>query len=246
MTVRADAHAALCALYHPPEWVQGGISGEDAAFLLDLVLEHAPRTVLELGVAAGTSSAVLLFALDQLPDLAPASRALFSADVRPTCYFDPGRLTGSAVADLYPGPRATWRLHANHFDARKTADLLRAEAFDLAFIDANHRHPWPLSDLLHLAPLLRPRAWVALHDIDLARLYPAYAAEGHGAQYLFEAWLWEKVRAPGPVSNIGAVRLPADLGALLPMATDLLQQPWESEFGSVVVSFLTELEKASQ
>jgi len=235
MTDPAAAHDALRALFHPPAWVEGGISADDADFLLELVLVHAPRTVLELGVAAGTSSAALLFALDQLPQGAPT--LLLSADIQKRCYFNTRREVGSAVAELYPGHRAEWLLDPG-CSARQAGERLRAQSIDLAFIDANHRHPWPLSDLLYLAPVLRPGAWVALHDIDLPRLYPAYAAEGAGAQYLFEAWPWEKLRAPGPVSNIGAVRLPVDLAALVPLAIDLLNRPWQAAFGSVPMTFL--------
>jgi len=226
MTDRAAVHEALRAMYHPPAWVEGGISGEDAAFLLELVLDHGPRRVLEVGTAAGTSSAALLFALDQLQD--PEGATLVSVDIRATCYFDVHRRTGSAVADLYPQPRARWQLDAA-CDARLACTRYSAGPIDLALVDANHRHPWPLVDLLYLASILRPAAWVALHDIDLPRLYPAYAAEGSGAQYLFEAWPFEKVRAPGAVSNIGAVRLPADLAELVPMALALLHQPWEAQ-----------------
>ena len=203
----------------PPAWVQGGISTEDAAFLGELVAKLEPAHVLELGVAAGTSSAALLYALDQLP---PA-RTLTSVDVRPTCYFDQSRAVGAAVAEMYPRHETCWRLLTSS-DARRLGTTLPPGSVDLAFIDANHHHPYPLLDLLHLTPALRPGAWVALHDIALARLYPQFPS--HGAEWLFEAWpaeTWVSLDS----ENIGAVRLPADLGGLVPMAQALLAKRWE-------------------
>jgi len=223
------------AHFTPPAWTRGGISADDAVFLWDLILDHRPRTVLEVGVAAGTSSAAILLALDQLE--APEARTLFSVDVAARCYFDPRRATGAAVAELYPHPRARWHLDPA-CDARQAAAGRIPPALDLAFIDANHRHPWPLADLLHIAPRLRPRSWIALHDIDLARLYPEYAQEGRGAEYLFAAWPFDRRRAPGPTSNIGAVQLPADLEALRPMTAALLAIPWEVPAGAVTVPAL--------
>ncbi len=231
MSDLAEARAALRRMYHPPAWVQGGISTADAEFLLELVLDLAPESVLELGVAAGTSSAALLFALDRFQPEDPEwwlPYGLVSVDVRETCYFDERHETGSAAIEMYPEPRAAWEKDFES-DARRFREWWTAEEFalfDLAFIDADHRHPWALFDLLHLAPVLRPGAWVALHDIDLPRLYPEFPS--HGPMWLFEAWPFEKRAAAGS-SNIGAVRLPENLGELVPMALELLRRPWEAK-----------------
>jgi glycosyltransferase involved in cell wall biosynthesis/predicted O-methyltransferase YrrM len=213
----------LRAMYRPPAWATGFISGGDTEFLLELVMGTAPQAVLELGVASGASSAALLFAMDQLP--APRSpRHLLSCDVRPSCYFDAQRPTGSAVDDMYPAYRSTWTLDTST-DARRLAQSLPPHSFDLLFIDANHSHPWPLLDLLHLALVARPGAWVALHDIDLPQVNPKYQV--FGPQWLFDAWSFNKVHGVGTSRNIGAVQLPDDLRQLVPMAIDLLARPWQ-------------------
>src|SRR5690606_413497 len=165
----------------------------------------------------------LLFALDQLP-AGTRDRVLYSGDIQRTCYFDASRQTGAAVQELYPGHRATWHLDTNT-DARRVRAALVPGSVDLCFIDANHYHPWPLLDLLQIAPLLRPEAWVVLHDIELPRLHPRFQA--HGPQWLFEAWPFNKIHGLGGSENIGAVQLPADLTSLVPMALNLLERPWE-------------------
>jgi glycosyltransferase involved in cell wall biosynthesis/predicted O-methyltransferase YrrM len=217
----ADVDGLRALLTRRPAWVQGGISGGDSEFLLELVAGVAPRTVLELGVASGASSAALLFALDQT---ANGSGVLHSCDVRPTCYFDATRATGAAVDDMYPQRRTRWLLDTNT-DARRIAETLAAGSIDLTFIDANHSHPWPLLDLLHLTRVARAGSWVALHDIELPRLHPKYQV--HGPQWLFEAWPFNKIHGVEGSTNIGAVQLPENLQDLVPMSLALLQRPWE-------------------
>ena len=97
---------------------------------------------------------------------------------------------------------------------------------DLTFIDANHYHPWPLLDLVHLCVVAKPESWMILHDIDLPNVAPRFAA--WGAKWLFDAWPFESV-VGGQQHNIGAVRLPADLNALVPLASELLDRTWEHD-----------------
>jgi len=211
-------------MFHPPAWVTGGISTADAEFLADLVAWTEPELVVEIGVAAGTSSAALLYALDQLPG---ARRALHSVDVRGTCYFNAQYATGAACREMYPERRSLWILDTNA-DARRLAARFQPGAFDLIFVDGNHSHPWPLLDVLHLAPAAQPAAWIALHDLALPRLYPQF--QTYGPAWLFAAWPGEKIAGTGEAENIGIVRLPADLRELCPMALELLERhAWETQ-----------------
>jgi hypothetical protein len=125
---------------------------------------------------------------------------------------------------MYPDHRAGWTLDTNT-DARRLSQSVRPGTFDFVFIDANHSHPWPLLDLLHLVVAAKPGTWFALHDIELPVLHPQFQV--HGPKWLFEAWPFNKIHGIGPSVNIGAVQLPADLSALVPMALALLRRPWE-------------------
>lgn len=210
----------VLAMSKPPDWVKGFISGEDATFLTELVDAVKPTLVLELGVAAGASSAAILYALDRLPN--PEGRTLRSADISPRCYFDPSHPVGDAVQTMYPAHRATWELWTTH-NARRLAEL--STGADLAFIDGNHGHPWPVLDLLQLAPSLKPGSWVVLHDTQLPVLYPKWP--NWGPNFLFSGWPFNKVHDHGTAPNIAAVQLPLDLTALVPMALALLDRRWE-------------------
>jgi predicted O-methyltransferase YrrM len=219
-----EANAAgLEAMYAPPAWATGYISGGDAEFLLEMVAAHQPRTVLELGVASGASSAALLFALDQLPDA--EGRVLRSCDVRRTCYFNEAYETGQACREMYPVSRARWHRDFST-DARRIVRALPSGSVDLTFIDANHCHPGPLLDLLHLTAVARPGSWVVLHDIRLPIQHPEYQV--FGPRWLFQAWPFNKVATGGQWVSIGAVQLPDDPAQLAAMALSLLQKPWEA------------------
>jgi predicted O-methyltransferase YrrM len=212
----------LEALYPPPAWAAGALPRHDAAFLVDVIHAHQPATIVEIGVASGVSSAVILSALDALP--MSASRTLHSCDIVPRCYFDSQYATGEAVQSMYPKARARWVLNTD-LDTRRLSQTAPPASIDLLFIDANHYHPWPLLDLLHMTVAARPWSWVVLHDINLPEVSPAFQA--WGAKWLFEAWPLAKIEGGGPDSNIGAVQLPGDPRTLIPMAERLLQRPWE-------------------
>lgn len=214
--------AGLERMYRPPSWATGYVSGEDAAFLLHMVSALQPSTVVELGVASGASSAALLFALDQLPD-GPARR-LYSCDVRTTCYFNEAYETGQACREMYPAPRTAWH-RAFPADARTLAAQLPPGGADLTFIDANHAHPWPLLDLLHVTAFARPGSWVILHDVDLPVQHPEHQV--FGPRWLFQAWPFNKVKGVGRWTSIAAVQLPPDLSRLTPVALTLLERRWE-------------------
>ena len=72
-----------------------------------------------------------------------------------------------------------------------------------------------------------------VHDIDLGSLGERMCAAGtpfdygapFGAQWLFEAWPFEKISG----GNIGAMRLPSNVRDLVPFALAMLRIPSELE-----------------
>ena len=212
----------LDAVYPAPAWAAGALPRHDATFLVDIIHANQASTIVEIGVASGVSSAVILSALDALPN--PASRTLRSCDIVSRCYFDSQYATGEAVQSIYPNARAQWVLNTD-LDTRRLSQTTAPGSIDLLLIDANHYHPWPLLDLLHLSVAAKPWSWVVLHDINLPVLSPAFQA--WGAKWLFDAWPLAKITGGGADGNIGAVQLPGDPRALIPMAERLLRRPWE-------------------
>jgi glycosyltransferase involved in cell wall biosynthesis/predicted O-methyltransferase YrrM len=215
-------HDALTAMYQPPAWVTGYVSGSDALFLFEMVAGVKPVTVAEIGVASGVSSAVLLFALDQLPDA--EGRVLHSVDVRANCYFDNAYKTGQACGEMYPSPRAQWRENYDN-NAQDLRKALPAHSVDLTFIDANHMHPYPLLDLLQTTEFAKPGSWVVLHDVDLPVQHPEF--QTYGPRWLYQAWPFNKIKAFDEFASIAAVQLPEDPAQLVELALSLLDKTWE-------------------
>jgi predicted O-methyltransferase YrrM len=219
------------------KWMVGTISAYDSAFTYEMVLGVKPELVVEVGVAAGGSSAVLLHGL---ADSGAALRredglgALQSFDVIDYCYFDRERAIGSGTHELCPDLVRGRDLHPKG-GAKRAAEILPTASVDLAFIDGNHMHPWPATDVVRLLPLLRPGAWLVLHDINLpavARRHEARTGESvdwhvHGAEMLFERWPGERLISEMELRNIGAVRVPEDRTELVGVLRSLLATPAE-------------------
>lgn len=208
----------LFAFYKPPAWSEGHVSYDDVVFLDEMVRLVSPRCVIEVGVASGCSSAVLLRALRELG----GERTLHSYDLLDHCYMAPERPLGAAVDELIPAERHCWRLHPGK-TALDAGQEHAGRGVELAFIDADHRHPWPSLDLWALLPALAPGTWVVLHDIAL----PDFSDwKVFGAQYLFEAWPGEK-RASSGHSNSGAIRLPGSITTAREWLHEPLQRRWQ-------------------
>ncbi|MDP9099851.1 MAG: class I SAM-dependent methyltransferase, partial [Verrucomicrobiota bacterium] len=125
---------------------------------------------------------------------------------------------------------STVRVHTGR-ESDIVCELGARDEFGLAFIDADHRHPWPLLDLLRLAPSIASGGWILLHDIQLGTYGQAERDAGktleggtpYGAEWLFERWPFRKIRS----FHIGAIELPQRKESLVPFALTLMEQPFE-------------------
>lgn len=227
----------LAEFWDQPAWVEGCISLHDAMFLYDAVRGLRPRRVLEIGVASGGSSSVILRALAD-----SGSGVLESFELHPFCYFDRSKPVGCMARELVPQLMDRWTLNVRG-TAKEAGIAFAGQGIELAFIDADHRHPAPTADLLWLLPALAPGAWVVLHDIDLPNVAAAHekrtgekvAWHQRGARELFEGWPWEKVRGgtmDGQIgaTNIGAIRIP-ERGVTATELNHVIERGWEMEAG---------------
>ena len=215
--------ARIAALWKGlPSWASGTISTEDAAFLDAMIDKVRPDHFHEIGVASGTSSALILSTMATYSN--PSSIWLRSYDLIPECYFDSSRNVGDATREMVPGLLDRWQLKVG----TTALDVVRdkpAAGRPLYFIDANHIHPWPTLDLIALLPGLRPGDGIVLHDINLPAKtngkFPDY-----GAQWLFETWLGPRLEPDVAIPNIGAIFMPDDVRLVLPSLLLSLSRPW--------------------
>ncbi len=219
----------LHAMLHRPAQRPGTIGWSDYFFLTAFVSILAPQRVLEIGTLTGFSAAVIAAALSRQHGNDSATW-VDTIDVRPQCLIDDTRPTGFEIPELIPNLTSMVRLHIPH-DSAFVSELAKREELQIVFIDADHRHPRPLLDLLRLAPYVRPDGWILLHDIQLGTIGEKMRASGeptpwgapYGGEWLFDSWPWRKISG----GNIGAVQLPNDKSALIPFALRLMSMPFE-------------------
>ncbi len=208
----------------------GGIGSRDYFFLTCLVSILAPHRVIEIGTLTGFSTAIIAAAIDRQHGASSAPITVETVDAHTHCSIDRKRPIGFEIADLVPDLVSKIRIHAG-----RESDVVREIAalgeFGLAFIDADHRHPWPLLDVLRLAPYVQSGGWILLHDIQLGTYGETERVAGrnleggtpYGAEWLFERWPFRKIRS----FHIGAIELPPRRAALVPFALELMELPFE-------------------
>jgi len=204
-----------------PSWTKGMILFNDTHFLDGLIREVHPDEVYEVGVASGTSSALILSSMAAYSD--PSKIWLHSWDITDTCYFDSERAVGDATRAMVPHLLKQWKLSiGTALDVPRARD---PKIKPLYFIDANHSHPWPTLDLIALLPALSPGDHVVLHDINL---FASFGGEfpDFGVQWLFEDWLGESIVPDVPLPNIGAIIIPEDKAVIRASLEKTLSRPW--------------------
>jgi predicted O-methyltransferase YrrM len=208
----------------------GAIGMGDLLFLHAFVNVLAPDRVVEIGTLSGFSAAVIADAIAQHQPPESEAVVVDTIDLSQRCLTDQTKPVGFAIPLLVPRLSNRIRVHAGQ-DARYVEQIARGGELQLVFIDADHQHPRPTLDLIRVSRFVTPGGWVVVHDIDLGllgeRMRVAGAALDHGspsgAQWLFEAWPFEKISG----GNIGALRLPSNLRDLVPFALAMLRIPSE-------------------
>ena len=210
----------------------GAIGMGDLLFLHAFVSVLAPDRVVEIGTLSGFSAAVIADAVAQHQRPESESVVVETIDLSQRCHTDQTKPIGFEIPQLVPRLSSRIRVHAGQ-DARYVEQIAREGELQLVFIDADHQHPRPTLDLIRVSRFVRPGGWVILHDIGLGSLGERMRAAGtpfeygapFGAQWLFEAWPFEKISG----GNIGALRLPSNLRDLVPFALAMLRIPSELE-----------------
>jgi cephalosporin hydroxylase len=218
----------------------GGIGSRDYFFLTALVSILAPRRVIEIGTLTGFSAAIIAAAIHRqhgsvIPSEVEGPRGaseitVETIDAQTQCIIDETRPIGFEIPNLIPDLASTVRIHTGR-ESDYVRELAARDEFGLAFIDADHRHPWPLLDVLRLAPYVQSGGWILLHDIQLGTYGRELQAAGkslesgtpYGAEWLFDRWPFRKIRS----FHIGAIELPSRKDALIPFALSLMDEPFE-------------------
>lgn len=128
-------------------------------FLTSLVRQKKPKKILEIGVNAGGSSAVMLNALKDVDDC-----TLYSIDICVDWNGVPGKKTGFYM-DNYPELKKKWKLYTGGITVDYIDEI--GKDIDFCFIDTVHSNPGEILDILMVLPYLKDDATLVFHDTNL-------------------------------------------------------------------------------
>ncbi len=172
-------------------------------FLCGLIKETQSKKIVEIGVASGTSS---LLMLDTIKNTENAH--LYSIDYSTEYYRDVSKKSGFVVDD-FPDLKQKWTLYTGAMSCRFLENI--GKEIDLCFIDTMHCSPGEFLDYLQVLPFMKKDGIIVLHDIA----FHTYENElWNTCCILFSAIHGQKILPEYTehkyVPNIGAVKLSPD------------------------------------
>lgn len=181
------------------------------SFLCGLLRQEKPVKVVEVGVAAGATTAVIVNCLNE-PEMESKKVCLYSIDISTKYYRHPEHEAGY-IAKKYDQDS---RVHHEYLLGDVCAAFLDeicadGRGIDFLILDAAHVLPGEVLDFLVCLPYLNLGAVVVLHDVTLPLLV-ANGGDCFATGVLFSAVQGDKFYTPDPsnrnsFSNIAAFRV---------------------------------------
>lgn len=174
---------------------------KEAQFINGLIRKNRLKKCLEIGLAQGGSSILILNAIKDIEN-----SLLVSLDLNIELYNNSNKLTGYRVNKYYPELAKNWKLFTGA-QAHKFLVKLNLK-FDFLFLDTTHVSPGEILNFIEALPFLNENAIVVIHDllwhfgkVINTKLFPSCIA-------LISALYGDKIFVNNrDVSNIGAVFL---------------------------------------
>lgn len=135
------------------------MSYSERQFLNGIIRKERPKKIVEIGVAAGASSAVILNAIKDMGD----SR-LYSLDYSTLYYRNNNKKTGFIVEE-FPELSGKWTLKTGGM-ACNFLDEIGGE-IDMCLLDTMHSNPGEFLDYLQILPYMKKNGIVVIHDNTL-------------------------------------------------------------------------------
>ena len=162
-------------LYYEPrtlcqsgDWPEGEpeMTDFDSAFLCGLIKEKRPHKIVEVGVAAGGTTAIILKCIELLA--MEHECEMFSIDISEQFYRGKGEKSGYLAYELLNQQGA----HFNHtfLLGKRLPEVIDQMGNDIDFVilDTVHAMPGEILDFLAIYPYMKPGATVVLHDIAVS------------------------------------------------------------------------------
>jgi predicted O-methyltransferase YrrM len=177
------------------------LGGSQPYFINGLIRKHKPKNCLEIGVADGGSSILILNAIKDIP-----GSSLISLDLNNQLYYNQSKETRYRVNQYFPELTKNWTLLTGQ-QPHKFLIRLKMK-FDFVFLDTAHSAPGEILNFIELLPFLNEDAIFVLHDIlwhffSEIKFFPSNV-------YLYPVIYGDKVllqNKDGSLENMGAVFL---------------------------------------
>lgn len=192
----------------------------ERCFLNGIIIQTKPKKILELGVSAGGSSAIILNAIKDFDNA-----KLYSVDYNKKWYIDNSKDVGFIIDEKFSNLKNKWKLYTGGTAAKYMEEI--GGEIDLCLIDTMHANPGEFLDFLIVLPYLKKNAILILHDIALHHTYKFCITNGilfsclNGNKLSFNEGLWNRF------ANIGAVILDENIKDNILDYLYLLTLPWE-------------------
>ena len=128
------------------------------SFINGIIRKHRPKNCLEVGVASGGSSVLILNAIKDIK-----GAKLISLDLNTNFYLNPYYKTGYRVKRFFPELSKNWQLFTGE-QPHVFLEKLKMK-FDFVFLDTAHITPGEIINLIEVLPFLNEKAIIILHDI---------------------------------------------------------------------------------
>ena len=139
------------------------MSGNERYFLNGIIRYFKPTKILEVGVANGGGSALILNAIKDFPH-----SHLISADYCEKYYGGGDKLSGWLVDEQFSSLKDKWTVYRGG-DVSRYIERIGVD-IDLLVLDTAHIHPWETLNFLCILPFMKRDSWCVLHDVSLPYL----------------------------------------------------------------------------
>ena len=130
----------------------------DKKFLNGVIRQIKPKKILEVGVASGNSSVVILNAIKDID-----GALLYSIDYNKMHYHIKDKETGFIVKEKYPNLLSKYKLFTGGVSAKFLDEI--GYDIDLCLLDTAHANPGEFLDFLMVLPYLKRNAVIIIHDV---------------------------------------------------------------------------------
>lgn len=148
-------------------------------FLNGIVRLTKPKKILEVGVAAGGSSSIILNAIKDMDN-----SILYSIDYNEKFYRDTNKDCGFIIKEKFPHLLKNYKLYTGGVAAKFMEEI--GDNIDLCLLDTMHCNPGEFLDFLMILPYMKKNSIIIIHDIFIAATNLILFNTIKGKKILFE------------------------------------------------------------